>query len=241
MANATRGATRVLASLSLYHSRPIAPTRRLALGTFDLPVDPPPGAGPILLGGIVARSAAALDEELREDLDLLIVQLDSGMRIVQPRLRHRLQTDPVGLLRSEHRLLADGTGVRFDFTDQGTALVHALGAAYAAARLAGGARPAAFGLLRRALRWTGALDSVLIAHLAGGSGTAAWAAVGQDPRGWALSVLGFDDGDLVPTPTQVRRRFRIALREAHPDHGAAEEGAADRIAAITEARRLLGG
>ena len=34
-------------------------------------------------------------------------------------------------------------------------------------------------------------------------------------------------------------RFRSLVREAHPDHGAADEGAAQRIADLPEARRIL--
>jgi len=44
----------ILAELEIWHSRPIAPTRRVAIGDQDLPCDPPPGYGGILLAGIVA-------------------------------------------------------------------------------------------------------------------------------------------------------------------------------------------
>ena len=37
----------------------------------------------------------------------------------------------------------------------------------------------------------------------------------------------------------MQRRFRERLREAHPDHGAEIDGAAQRIADLTEARRIL--
>jgi hypothetical protein len=37
----------------------------------------------------------------------------------------------------------------------------------------------------------------------------------------------------------VQQRFRRMLRLAHPDHGGDAEGAADRIAELTEARELL--
>ena len=41
----------ILAELEAFHSRNYSPTRRLALGYTDLPADPPPGFGPLLLGG----------------------------------------------------------------------------------------------------------------------------------------------------------------------------------------------
>ena len=37
----------------------------------------------------------------------------------------------------------------------------------------------------------------------------------------------------------VQKRFRRLLRTAHPDHGGASAGAAERIAELTEARELL--
>ena len=44
----------VLAELEIFCSRPHAPTRRVALGEADLPCEPAPGFGGILLGGVVA-------------------------------------------------------------------------------------------------------------------------------------------------------------------------------------------
>ena len=44
----------VLAELEVWHSRPITPTRRVALGHLVLPADPPPGFGGLLLGAVVA-------------------------------------------------------------------------------------------------------------------------------------------------------------------------------------------
>ena len=40
---------------------------------------------------------------------------------------------------------------------------------------------------------------------------------------------------------EVVRRYRELLRQAHPDHGAQTDGAAQRIADLTEARRILTG
>ena len=37
-----------------------------------------------------------------------MVQTKPGRRIAQPRLRHRFQTDVVGLERSRHRVMGDG-------------------------------------------------------------------------------------------------------------------------------------
>jgi DnaJ-class molecular chaperone len=56
---------------------------------------------------------------------------------------------------------------------------------------------------------------------------------------WALRVLGFGPESDAPGGDEVRRRFRSLLREVHPDHGAASEGAGQRILELTEARRIL--
>jgi hypothetical protein len=75
----------ILAELEVFHSRPIAPTRRVALGRTRLPCDPAPGFGGILLGGIVAGHIDQLDPDLFDDLHRLTLQLEAGMRIPQPR------------------------------------------------------------------------------------------------------------------------------------------------------------
>jgi hypothetical protein len=86
----------IVAELDIYHSRPIAPTRRVALGNRNLPVDPSPGAGGVLLAGIVAHNAPNVEAELREDLVHVIDTLAAGNRVIQPRVRHRFQRDRWG-------------------------------------------------------------------------------------------------------------------------------------------------
>ena len=110
----------VLAELEIFHSRAIAPTRRVALGDSNLPIEPPPGFGGILLGGVVAAHIADIDPDLHPDLMRLTVQLEEGLRIAQPRLRNRLQKDRVGLLRSRFRLVGEGEDLRFDFDERCT-------------------------------------------------------------------------------------------------------------------------
>jgi len=81
----------------------------------------------------------------------------------------------------------------------------------------------------------------LVAYLTGGVGTRAWPteAIG-DPVGWALSVLGWTDPKHDrPERPAVQRRFRELVRAAHPDAGGAAGAAADRIAELAEARRIL--
>jgi hypothetical protein len=121
----------IVAELEVFHSRPIAPTRRVALGDAHLPVSPAPGFGGILLAGIVAGHMGDLDPELFDDLHRLTLQLQEGHRIPQPRLRHRFQQDRVGLTRSVHRLVGEGEDLAFELSEKGAAAQHILAAVYA--------------------------------------------------------------------------------------------------------------
>lgn len=233
----------ILAELEVFHSRPIAPTRRVALGRIDLPVSPAPGFGGILLSGIVAGHIGELDPDLFDDLHRLTHQLQEGHRIPQPRLRHRFQVDRIGLTRSIHRLVGEGEDLAFEFEDKGAAAQHILAAVYAAGQLPLVARGRVMDSIRAGMRWVGSLDRGFVAHVSGLDRSRAWTASAfHDPIHWAMEILGLarieDEVDL-PGRSEVQRRFRDLLRAAHPDHGGAVDGAADRIAELTEARRIL--
>ena len=96
------------------------------------------------------------------------------------------------------------------------------------------------------MRWEGGVDGDLIATLAGvGRGRPLTAFAFENPVSWAIGILGLDpvlrqpgNGGGVPRD-DVQRRFREELMAAHPDHGASSDGAAQRIAELTEARRIL--
>src|SRR4051812_11886883 len=187
----------IVAELEVYHSRPVAPTRRVALGHMTLPVDPPPGFGGVLLGGVVARHVAALDPDLLPGLQRLSLQLENGQSISQPRLRYRFQQDRVGLLRSTHRLIGEGDLVRYEFDDDdGTPTQQVLGAVYAAGQLPVRARGPVMAAVRRAIGWQGPVGPELISALAGFGAGAAWSAQAlAHPVEWALDVLGFSRAD----------------------------------------------
>lgn len=89
----------VLAEVEIWHTRPFTPTRRLSLGALNLPVQHSPGFGGLLLGGIVAQHFGEIDDEMVPDVHRLLAQVERGERVVQPRLRHRLQTDRHGLAK----------------------------------------------------------------------------------------------------------------------------------------------
>lgn len=232
----------IVAQLDIHHSRPIAPTRRVALGLRDLPVDPAPGVGGVLLAGVVAHNAPRVEPELREDLVSVMDSLATGRRVVQPRVRHRFQADRVGLTLSAQRLVSHGGTLDFDLEDSLARPVQlTLGAVYAAASLPAPARATVFEALRSALGWSRPVDSAFITWLLDGHGAdladlRSW----NDPVAWAREILEIDGPTgQNPSKRQVQRRFRTLLRAAHPDHGGVTDGAAGRIAELTEARRIL--
>jgi hypothetical protein len=232
----------ILAEVEVFHSRPIAPTRRVALGRTNLPVTPAPGFGGLLLGGIVAGHIEGLDPELFDDLHRLTLQLQEGMRVPQPRLRHRFQQDRIGLTRSVHRLIGEGEDLTFEFEEKGAPAQHILAAVYAAGQLPLSARARVMDTIRKGMRWAGPLDHVFITHLSGLDRGRDWSTDAfRDPVQWALDVLGLADvrAATVPGRGTVQRQFRDLLRAAHPDHGGDTDDAAQRIADLTEARRIL--
>jgi hypothetical protein len=228
----------IIAELEIYHSRPIAPTRRVALGQRNLPVDPAPGAGGLLLAGIIGEMAPDVQPDLREHLYLLLEDLAAGRRIPQPRVRHRFQTDMVGLLRSSHRLVAEPDGLSFQFEgERGLPVQHALGSLYAAGQLPTSVKEPVFESLRAALVWGKPVDDRFISSIMGGRASSledlqAW----NDPVSWALETLGLQPGS---NRRSVLKRYRVLVRDAHPDHGAAEKAAAARIAELGQARDIL--
>lgn len=228
----------LLAELEIFHSRPIAPTRRVALGTTVLPTTPAPGFGGLLLGGIVSTFIPDVDEDLLDDLVALTHQVEAGQRISQPRLRHRLQEDRVGLAKCRHRLIGTGEEILFEIDESIAAEPNVLAAVYAAGRLEADVRPAVLAALRRAMNWRAELGPEFVEFLTDARSTVSWSTLGgRDPVVWALGVLG------LPPESAGRRavqhRFRDLLREAHPDHGGDSDDAAQRITELTEARRIL--
>lgn len=228
----------LLAELETFHNRPFSPTRRIAHGRRNLPLDPPPGYGPVLLGAIAAVAGEDLDPEDRDKLRRLMSRIEAGQRVPQPQVRHRFQTDTHGLARTWAGLRGNGEGFELDVDGHGSPLQLTVASVYAAAHLDDGpVRHRTLDVIRRGLAWRGPLGPSAYQHLAGDTDLR-WAATAfADPRLWALDVLGLDadhGGD-----KDVQKRFRQLLREAHPDHGAESAAAAERISDLTEARKIL--
>ena len=234
----------ILAELEIYHSRPIAPTRRVAIGHAVLPVEDSPGFGGLLLGGIVARYSKLLEPEMLEELEVLSYQAEQGQRIPQPRMRHRLQTDRIGLSRSVHRLeRLPNNRLHLNFEEKHEAPPQfVLAAVYSVGRLEPGVRSDVMRVIRRAIGWQGDTtnDDVLLSHLSASYSRYALSSSSQaDPLKWALEVIGLDPESTVPDEKALRKLIRGQLRDAHPDVTGDHEDAADRIAELTEARRIL--
>ncbi|MEZ5380383.1 MAG: hypothetical protein R2754_01165 [Microthrixaceae bacterium] len=228
----------LVAEQEIFISRPFAPTRRVALGESNLPSHPAPGAGGLLLAGVVAHFSGRIDADLIDDQLHLIAQLEEGHRITQPRLRHRLQTDHVGLQRCHHKLWVKDDRLSFDIDDHtGTAEQHVLCALYGAAQLPLADRRGVFAAVRVGLRWPGDVDAGFAALVTGRRNGSQLSAL-ADPESWARTVLGFEDGVQL-SRRQVQVSFRQLVAAAHPDHGGETLGAAGRISDLSEARRVL--
>lgn len=227
----------LLAEVEIFHTRPAVPTRRVSLGNLVLPTDPPPGFGGLLLGAVVARHIGGVDPDMHGDVRRLILEVERGQRVVQPRLRHRFQVDRHGLARSLHQMHGEGDEIEFEFGTHGSDLAMVLGAIYAAERLDGSHRRLITPVLTKALTWRGPTGPSLVAYLAGSNSTALSALA--DPRGWAMEILGFELADSVPSKREITKQYRRRMRDVHPDHGGAAIDASKAILDLNEARRIL--
>jgi hypothetical protein len=231
------------------------PTRRVALDGMYLPAGGR-GYGPMLLAAVVAEHLGALDEEQRDLLPNLVHDARSGLSVPRIALRYRLQTDTHGLDRSRHRIIVDddlpGGPVVIELDRHGRSAPQLIGAVMAAAALPIGARAGAIGAIDEVLRRPRLPEGIAVRRLLEGvpglqpyAPGARPAANGDDPwrgvpaeRRWAMEVLGIK-ADRSLERADVLARFRRLARLAHPDHGAAPAGAAERLAELADARALL--
>jgi hypothetical protein len=248
----------LLAELNVRHTRRHMPTRRVALDGVYLPTNGP-GYGGVLLGAVVVEHVGALDEEQQDLLPRLLHDARTGLHVPRIAMRYRLQLDRHGLDRSRHRIIGEelsgGTRqVVLELDRHGRSAPQVIGAVMAAAALPDSARSLALRAIDAALR-SGSLPEGFVVRrlLEGVPGLAPFApgmrptpaANGDDPwrgvpaeRRWAMEVLGLK-ADMVVERDDVQSRFRRLARLAHPDHGAASDGAAERLAELAEARGLL--
>jgi hypothetical protein len=184
-----------------------------------------------------------------------------GLTVPRIALRYRLQTDTHGLDLSRHRITdadvaAGSTSPVLELDRHGPAAPQVIGALMAAAALPPSGRKVAFRFVDAALARPGFLPEGLeVRRMYQGlpglrpypPGARApdnprvagdeWRGVPSERR-WAMEVLGLRAGMGVERD-DVQRRFRRLVRLAHPDHGAVSNGAAERIAELSDARELL--
>jgi len=246
----------VLAELLVRHTRRHMPTRRVALGEAYLPTGGM-AYGAVLLGAIVAECLPELDAEQADLLPRLIDDARDGLAVPRIALRYRLQTDVHGLDRSRHRIHSDLGRMVLELDRHGRPDPQVIGAVMAAAALPPSARSVAFRAIKDALRRPGELPEGmevrrLLMGIPGappppvgvrGTGVSsafegyAWTGIPADQR-WAMEVLGLG-ADSSLDRSDVQSRFRRLVRLAHPDHGAQDLGAAERVAELSEARTVL--
>jgi len=234
------------------------PTRRIAVDHGYLPTSGPAFGG-VLLGAVVAEHLDGLDEDQLDALSRLIDVGRRGLSVPRIALRYRLQTDTHGLDLSRHRIVSaavDRGSARpvLELDRHGPPAPQVIGAIMAAAALPPSGRTVAFRFIDAAVARPGALPEGLEvrrlfqglpglrpptpgAQTASGGTRDAWAGIPADRR-WAMEVLGLHAG-LEVQRNDVQRRFRRLVRLAHPDHGAGNDGAAERLAELSEARELL--
>jgi len=235
------------------HTRRHMPTRRVALGEAYLPTSGP-AYGAVLLGAVVAEHLPDLDDEQAELLPRLVFDARDGLSVPRIALRYRLQTDTHGLDRSRHRIVSDTGRLVLELDRHSRPDPQVIGAVMAAAALPPAARSIAFRAIDQAIKRPGVLPEGLevrrlllgipgagppppgTAYL-GTDGSTAWSGVPADRR-WAMEVLGLR-ADVELDRTDIQARFRRLVRLAHPDHGAAGQGAAERLSELAEARTVL--
>ena len=163
----------ICAELEVCHSRVVAPTRRVALGSLDLPED----YGPVLLGCVAGWFAQGQDDEFFSDAAKLLAYVSTKTSIPQPHMRYRFQQDLVGLLVSSHRIREEvdsrngqgqwrgnggngnsgnGLAAGLEFVSDmknSTPAQHVLGALYAAYRLEDEAHWQSCEMIEMALEW----------------------------------------------------------------------------------------
>ncbi len=248
----------LLAELVVRHTRRHMPTRRVAPSSAYLPMSGASAAGGLLVGAVVHEFLPALDDDDRTEFTEFVRSVAGGIELPRIAVRHRVQRDTHGLDRSRHRVEQDDWRLVVELDVHGSPIPQLLGAVVAVAALPPSGRHLGLDAIRRVLngRSPYARTGTVIRRLTEGipldvpwaPGAAwqrgapaeevVWDGIDSELR-WAMEVLGFRAGTDV-RKDDVNRRFRRLLRDAHPDTGAANLGAAERIEELSEARdRLL--
>ena len=248
------------AQLEIFHSRPVVPTRRIALGSQILDntlVSNPSTSNSskltlsgLLLAAVVGRYASMIHPDLWEDLELLINNVENKKHISQPFLRFRLQTDKIGLAKTTHTLTQFADGLmdiqlpNEKSNAKGAPIQQILGALYVANSLEANARVSCISAIRVAVSWWGNNNEKLLQYLLesiNGEDNAYDTGDNLNSISWALEILDIETSNLITIPSgvEVQRHFRQKLWEVHPDRGGDPNLASQLIPELAEARRVL--
>ncbi len=249
----------LLAELTVRHTRRHMPTRRVALGDRLLPTAHP-GYGPLLLACVAATAVKGLDEEQTEALGTLppggphgAVGAPPGAALPPPG-RHRgpglvpaptprrgygsrgRARRPRAAPRPPAPRGGDGGGRPWPPTRASSACgpsrrrsnarVSSPRASPPASSRTCSSRSSTSSPARRPLRHRARGGPPTSGGVCRPSCVGRWRCSGSRPA-------------RAPEKDEVLRRFRRLIRLAHPDHGAAHGGAAERIVELGEARKVL--
>ena len=232
----------ILAELVVRHTRHGSPVRRVAVERFTYPEASAPYAPGLLLGAVLVAHMPFVGEAFLERFDDLTADIAEGGSMPPRALRHRVQTDPIGLDRSEYRLVMEGETPVVEIDEHGPSLAQLVGALAALAELRGIRRRHGVTIVRRArvLEWTSGTDVArALLHDADPRVLSVRAKPQLSPEeAKALDVLGFARSAR-PTRMEVVAAFRRQARSVHPDHGGLSNGAGERMAELSAARRVL--
>ncbi len=244
----------LLAELVVRHTRRFVPTRRVALETAFLPTSGP-AHGTSLIVALFAEHRDDLADDQLEMIDTALSHARRGIDVPSIVARHRLQTDTHGLDRSTHRLLGESGRLVAELDVHGAPMPQLLGALLALGELPSAARADALRALREVMAGRRQLSAAVrvrrliygrpvprpprpgVRWAADAPPGATWAGVRSDVR-WAMQVLELEPDDELSVPA-LRSRYREQVRAAHPDQGGADDTAAQRLAELNEARRIL--
>ncbi|HEU5302372.1 MAG TPA: hypothetical protein VFW06_09085 [Acidimicrobiia bacterium] len=259
----------LLAELNVRHTRRHVPTRRIVLGDVYLPTSGPAYGAVLLGAVVSEFAPELDEEqrdllprlldEARKGLAVPRIALRYRLQTDThglDRSRHRIVGESLTRSGAEVGTHTD-TRVVLEIDRHGRPDPQVIGAVLAAAALPSSARVVALRTVESALARPRLPDGVTVRRLLdgppdlrrsrpgmagvgaseGGRIDDAWRGIPADRR-WAMEVLGIAANGAVDR-VDVQARFRRLARLAHPDHGGARDGAAERLAQLGEARAML--
>jgi len=231
------------AELRIFHSRQPSATRRVSPEPVDAWGARPQDASLFLSAVVLGAHAPLLDQADLEGAHDLAEALGRG-RVPPRALRHRIQQDRQGLDVSVHHLRTTESGWAVTVDTHGPEAPQVIGSLMACASRGRALRRRGLQTARILIERSSELHGATMEDLRREVGTllfdGAAAKICGDGYEWATRTLGLDTaGGRRLVDADVQRAYRSAVRAVHPDHGADDHGAAERLMALQRARALL--